>query len=174
MPIRKSGVLVFYELIAESVTTMVNNQVMKKIFVLVVFGALISSCSVIEKAIVKPTVRVEKVSYQPVNLKQGRLDSKIRITNPNAFALPLRTMISRLKLNGHQIANIKLNFDKNLPANESMVISAPISFQYGELVNGIRSLLEQHAVKYQLEGEIDLQLISVPFSKAGEFRLKLR
>lgn len=139
---------------------------------LIFVAGIMASCSVLQQAIEKPTVHVKEVRYQPVSLKEGRLDSRMQIRNPNGFALPLRNLTYHLKLNGRVFANSKLKFDKDIPAKGMIELKVPISFQYGELLQGISSIIQHRDIQFQLAGKLDLGLIEIPFSKTGEFALK--
>lgn len=151
---------------------MENRQRLFKLLgtLLLLAGAL--SCSVLQKAIQQPTVRVEEVSYHPISLREGRLDSRLQVSNPNHFALPLRTLSYRLKLNGRVFADSKLSFDKDIPAQGTLELHVPIHFQYSGLLQGISSLLTQQDIHFQIEGKLDLGLLEIPFSKSGEFALR--
>ena len=139
------------------------------VFILLV--AVVSSCAVLQGVIEKPTVRVEEVNYHSVSLKQGRLDSRMQIFNPNRFSLPVRELTYSLRLNDRELVNSKLTFDKSIPGNGSIEIQVPININYALLLNGISSIFQRGNVKFQLAGQIDLGLVKVPFSKTGEFAL---
>lgn len=150
---------------------MENKQHVLKILALLMFSALMASCSVIQQAIEKPTVHVKEVKYQPINLQEGRLDSRLLISNPNGFALPLRTMTYQLILNGHEFAESRLSFDRNIPAKGSIEIAVPIHIAYGGLLDGITSVLMHREMTFQLRGTLDLRLVQAHFSKTGKFTL---
>lgn len=147
------------------------NIVLKSISLLLVAASL-ASCNVLQKVVERPAVHVESVKYHSVSLREGRLDSRVQIRNPNSFALPLRTLAYQLKLNGRVFANSKLSFDKDVPAQGMIELHVPIHFQYGELLHGISSILRRHDIQFQITGKLDLGLIEVPFSKTGEFALR--
>ena len=151
---------------------MENSQRVLKSTAIVFLAGFMAACSVLQNAIEKPTVHVEEVKYQPVSLKEGRLDSRMQISNPNSFALPLRNLTYNLKLNGRVFVNSKLAFDKDIPAKGMIELHVPIQFQYGELLHGISSVIMHRDIRFQLAGKLDLGLVTVPFSKTGEFALK--
>lgn len=143
-----------------------------KAHVLLMLIPVIASCSVIQQAIEKPAVHVQEVKYQPVNIKEGRLDSRLRISNPNGFALPLRTMTYQLTLNGQEFAETRLSLDKNIPAKGAIEIAVPIRIEYGGLVNGLTSVLMHREMAFQLRGTLDLRLVQAHFTKTGKFVLR--
>ena len=151
---------------------MENIQRILKFTIIVLIANLMVACNVVQQAIEKPTVHVREVKYQSVSLREGRLDSRMQIRNPNSFSLPLRNLTYSLKLNGRVFANSKLTFDKDIPAKGMIELHVPIHFQYGELLHGIASIIRQHDIRFQLAGKLDLGLIEIPFSKSGAFALK--
>lgn len=152
--------------------TMENLKTLFKSIILALVATITASCSVLQNAIEKPTVHVQEVKYHPVSVREGRLDSRMQIRNPNSFALPVRNVTYHLKLNGRVFADSKLSFDKNIPAKGMIELQVPIQFQYGELLQGITSMIMNRDIQFQLAGKLDLGLVEVPFSKTGEFALK--
>ena len=151
---------------------MENIQIVIKATFLMLLAGMVSSCEVIQQAIEKPTVHVKEVKYHSVSRKEGQIDSRMQISNPNSFSLPLRNMTYNLKLNDRVFADSKLAFDKDIPAKGMIELNIPIRFQYGELLHGISSIIAHQHIKFRLEGKLDLGLIEIPFSKTGEFALK--
>ena len=151
---------------------MENIQTLFKCAGFILLAGTISSCSVLQGAIQKPAVRVEEVKFHSVSRREGRLDSRMQISNPNGFSLPVRNLAYSLKLNDRELVNSQLSFDKSIPAHGTIEIQVPIRFSYGELLNGITSIFQQGNIKFQLAGEIDFRLVKIPFSKTGEFALK--
>lgn len=148
---------------------------LKKVFKFCILGlatGLMLSCNVLQQAVEKPSVVVKEVKYRGISLREGKLDSRIQVRNPNAFPIPLRKLTYNLKLNGRMFINSSLDYDKNIPAQGTIELHVPIRFQYRTLVKGITSLLTQHDIKYQLAGKLDLGLLDIPFSKTGNFALK--
>lgn len=135
-------------------------------------AGLMAGCSALQKVIEKPTVRVQEVTFHAVSLREGRLDSRMLIHNPNGFSLPINKLSYSLKLNGSEFVNSTLSFDRSIPANGAVELQVPIHFQYGNLLQGLSSILQQRTINFQLAGRLDLGLIEVPFSRSGEFALK--
>ena len=151
--------------------TMHNLRTASKATLLILLAGMMAACNTIQNAIVEPNVHVKSVQYHAVSLNEGQLDAHLQLSNPNSFALPLRNMTYSLKLNERVFANSQLAFDKDLPAKGMLELDVPIRFQYGELLHGLASVITRQDVKFQLEGRLDLGLISIPFSKTGEFAL---
>jgi LEA14-like dessication related protein len=148
-------------------------QNMNRVLALILLAGMIASCGVMQNIVEKPTLHVEEVKFHPISLQEGRLDSRLRIHNPNGFVLPLRKVSYQLKLNGREFIHNSLSFNKNIQATGAMEIQLPVRFRYAELLNGIRAFLQHDNIRFQLTGEVDVGLIRIPFSKTGEFSLTL-
>lgn len=140
--------------------------------VLILVILISGGCSVLEQSVQKPTVTVTQVTFKQASLQEGILDARIQISNPNNFSLPVKGITYRLKLNEREFANSSMTLESKLPAQGSVQASVPITFRYVELIEGLGQLLSRQRIHFQLGGEADLGLISVPYSKSGEFDLR--
>lgn len=131
-----------------------------------------TGCAVLQQVMKKPSVQVQSVSFHSQGLREGRLDSRLQVYNPNGFSMPVHSLSYRLSINGHQLAQGKLSLDKKIPARGSVELRLPVHFQYQQVINGIDSILQQRKVSYQLAGKLDLQLLQIPFSKSGQLALR--
>ena len=134
--------------------------------------AALSACAVVQQVVEKPTVHVLDAKYKSISLEEGRLDSDLQLSNPNGFGLPLKKMHYTLRLNNKQLASSTVSFDRTIPAHGSTRIHVPVRFRYRALLNGLGSLLQLRHVHYQLTGQLDFGLVSVAFSKSGNFVLQ--
>jgi LEA14-like dessication related protein len=144
-----------------------------RIMSLLLATAALSACAVVQQIVEKPSVHVLDAKYESISLEEGRLDANLQLGNPNGFGLPLKKMHYTLRLNDKQLASSTVSFDRSIPAHGSTRIHVPIRFQYRALLNGLGSLLQSRNVHYQLTGQLDFGLVTVAFSKSGEFVLRL-
>lgn len=146
-------------------------QFASRVFVTIMV-LIFSGCAALEDAVQKPGVSIKSVNFKPGTLQEGTLDSQIEISNPNGFSLPVKSMLYSLKLNDREFANSTLSLDRNIPARGSVQVALPIKFRYTELVGGITEVLAHKRIRFQLSGNVDFGLITVPYSKTGEFDLR--
>lgn len=139
---------------------------------LLVLAGMTGSCSLLEQAVQKPTLQVADVSYHAVSFQKGRLDSHLRIHNPNGFALPIRNVTYSLKLNERQVVSSNLAVEKKIPADGTIEILVPVHFRYSDVMNSISDLVHLQQVRFQFAGTLDIGLLTIPFSKRGAFALK--
>lgn len=135
----------------------------------ILFG--LTACQLLQEHVKEPQVAFQSVAFKPISLQEGRLDSIVEITNPNAFKLPVRSMLYRLNLNEREFASSTLSLDKSIPANGSIQVQLPITLKYAELIGGVTDVLQRKRIRFQLAGEVDFGLLTVPYSKTGEFKL---
>ena len=135
----------------------------------ILFG--LTACQVLQQHLKEPQIAFQSVAFQPISLQEGRLDSTVKITNPNAFKLPVRSMLYRLTLNEREFASNTLSLDESIPANGSVQVKLPITLKYAELIGGVTNALQNKRIRFQLTGEMDFGLLTVPYSKTGEFNL---
>lgn len=145
---------------------------MNRLMAFTLLAGLLASCSALQNVVAKPTVHVVAVSYRAVSFEEGQLDSRLKIRNPNGFALPVRKLVYNLKLNNREFINSSLSFDKDIPANGSIELHVPLRFRYSELFNTIQDIAQHHEVVFQFAGTLDIGPLPIPFSKAGKFSLK--
>ena len=140
--------------------------------ILIAAMLLLGGCAALEQSVQKPTVSVTSAQFKQVTLQEGLLDARIQISNPNSFSLPVKGIVYRLVLNNREFANSTMSFDRKIPAKGSIQAALPIRFRYVELIEGISQILTRQHVTFQLTGDVDVGLFSVPYSKTGEFDLR--
>jgi LEA14-like dessication related protein len=118
-----------------------------------------------------PQIDVIKSSFKSVSLKQGRLDTQLRVTNPNVFKLPIKAVSYKLFLNEKEFIAGTSQLGLKIPAGGNQLVELPVDIEYEKLLGGLGSLFKNKAIRFQLKGEIDFGLVSVPYRKTGEFKI---
>ena len=130
---------------------------------------MLSACGVID--LQKPKVKVASAQYQRLSSKAGRLNTRLSITNPNTFALPLKALNYQLYLNDKEFLSGKTSQGLELAAAETRQIDLPIDISYQELIASLGSAVIIGKISYRLRGELDFGLLTVPYQQSGEFKL---
>lgn len=130
---------------------------------------LLSACAVLDAQ--KPKVQVDSVRYQHVSLKAGRLDTRLSVTNPNNFKLPLKALNYQLYLNDKEFVSGKTDQVLELAAAETRQIELPIAISYQKVVESLGSAVMNGKLRFRVKGELDFGLIRVPYQQTGEFKL---
>ncbi|MGD8925350.1 MAG: LEA type 2 family protein [Thioalkalispiraceae bacterium] len=130
---------------------------------------MLAGCKVAE--LKKPEVSVIGSRFVSVSLAQGRLDNKLRITNPNVFKLPVKAIHYTLLLNDREFVSGQTDRSLNVAAGGTQQVQLPLMIQYEKLLKGLGSVFQNKTIRFQLRGEIDFGLVRVPFSKTGDFSI---
>ena len=133
------------------------------------FLILISGCKVGE--INSPKVSITKSTFTSVSLKHGRLDTQLRVSNPNVFKLPIKTVSYKLFLNGKEFIAGETKHSLKISAGASQLVELPLDIEYKKLLGGLADLFKSKTIQFRLQGEIDLGLVTVPYQKTGEFKI---
>jgi len=130
---------------------------------------LLSACAVLD--VQKPKVQVDSVHYRHVSLKDGRLDTRLSVTNPNNFKLPIKALNYQLFLNDKEFISGKTGKGLELAAAETRQIELPIDISYQKVIESLGSAVLSGKLHFRVKGELDFGLISVPYQQSGEFKL---
>jgi LEA14-like dessication related protein len=130
---------------------------------------VLAGCKVAE--LQKPEVSVIGSRFVSVSISQGRLDNQLRITNPNVFKLPVKKIHYTLLLNDREFVTGQTEGSLSISAGATHQVQLPLIIQYKKLLSTLGSVIHSKAIRFQLRGEIDFGLLSVPYQKSGEFKL---
>ena len=148
---------------------------MNKIFLhalILAFIALLPACALLEKQLSKPSVNFKQTNYQHMSLNEGVLKSRIQLTNPNNFGLPIHGITYNLTLNDRKFAQSQMSLDRKIPANGTIEFDLPITVRYKDLASGIAIAFTSKRVAFRLTGEVDFGLIRVPYQKTGKIQFR--
>jgi LEA14-like dessication related protein len=126
---------------------------------LIAITSQLSGCALLYRDLQPPTA--ELISIQPEGLQNDlslALLTRLRLTNPNAVALPIEGGRLNIGLNGEPVANSTLTEDFTIPANSSTDIDIRINVNLAAgLAIGLGILNSQQTdVTWQLSGHIDV------------------
>lgn len=148
----------------------------KKIFLLSCLTILLSSCSSLSSFVERPGLSVANFSMVDGNLFQQTFRVRLKIDNPNSFALPILGLNYGLNIAGVDVADGTNADGVNIPANGTDYLDIDLS------TNLLRSLPDLTDVirtggkdlSYSFSGNLNLDnafIKKVPFNKTGTFNL---
>ena len=140
-----------------------------KVILITVTLLSVSACKVGE--IKNPEVSVTQAKFNSISLKRGRLDTQLRVSNPNVFKLPIKTVSYKLYLNDKEFSSGVTQQSLNIPAGGSQLVGLPLDIEYKRILSGLGSVFLSKTIRFRLQGEIDLGLLTVPYSKTGVFKI---
>ena len=127
----------------------------------------IVSCANVPGVIEPPKIAIQNVAIQNISLRQSSALIRLNLTNPNAFPLPLRGIDYQLRLNNRPVAGGRQVQTQNIGANQTVVITVPITLQLGEVLRLVPDVLRNGQVQYDLQGQVNLPFIGIPFNRKG-------
>lgn len=128
---------------------------------------VLQGCAEVPGVMEPPKISVQDVSLQSVSLTQGNALIVLQLTNPNAFPLPIRGVGYGLNINSIRVAQGQQQLEQSIAAHTSVPVTLPVQLQLIELARLVPRLIRERKVQYDLVGEVQLPLISIPFQKQG-------
>jgi|GEM_PF-1982395 len=143
----------------------------KTISFTLLLSLLLSSCAMVKKHVRKPTVDYQDYKLTSVSLQDASVDFHLKLNNPNPVRIPIKNISYTLRLHNKNLLQGKIKPKTDIPANGSTQLTIPARINYQDVIGGIKGLLDQHAISYELKGDIDLGLIKLPYNTAGTIPL---
>lgn len=142
-----------------------------KLVALLVVAFLLSSCAALKKHVSKPSVAYQDYKLTNVSLQDASVNFYLQLNNPNPVAIPVKNISYAIRLHNRDLLQGKIQPNTRIPANGSTQITIPAKFNYQDVIGGVQALLKQHAIQYDLKGDIDLGLLKIPYHTSGEIPL---
>lgn len=119
-----------------------------------------------------PKVEVSQVEWQEISMNKARAQVKLKMTNPNDFALALQQMNYRFSLGGNELANSQLQVVQSLASNGESELVIPLEFAPMSLGMGVLNLIRGSGASYELNGDLkvgtDFGPLEFPLAKTGQ------
>jgi LEA14-like dessication related protein len=134
-------------------------------------GVLLQGCAALKEQIKEPQVSIQSVQLREASLSEAQLDFLLNIDNPNPLGIAMQGLSYNLKLDSKQLFDGRSGERVQVPANGSATVALPFVVDYEELLGGLGALRNTRSVAYELSGEVDLGLLSLPYRKQGKITL---
>lgn len=132
---------------------------------------LLSACATLKDTIKEPRVTVDAVKLRDISLSGLRADFRLGIDNPNPLGISIQGLSYNLALDGKQMFDGSTSERVRVPANGASQVSLPFAIDYEKLFGGLNALHGKKTVAYELRGNVNLGLFSVPYSRRGKITL---
>ncbi len=90
----------------------------------------------------------------------------VEIYNPNPFELHLKSMKTKVSLNGRDVGDTENGAD-TVPAGGTSQYSVPLTVTQQAFGKDLIPLAKQNRVKFKMTGELDLGIVKVPVDLSG-------
>lgn len=139
---------------------------------LVLASLLLNACAHLPGSVQEPRVHLVGLQLQSAELFEQRYRLKLRIQNPNDFALKIRGLDFQVDLNDQQFAEGVSNQAVEVPAFGEAMMEVEVSSSIWSLARQLRDLSENQAehMRYRLHGRVALagRAATVGFESTGE------
>jgi len=138
---------------------------------LVVVMLAVSGCaSTMQNLVQSPVVELRAVQVVGLGLNSQTFLLSFDISNPNGFALPVRSVRYSLKLDGRQFASGETPSEFSVPANGDGRFAISVDLNLLQTAPQLLSVVRQSArddVSYELDGRLALD---IPLAPAVSYR----
>lgn len=138
----------------------------------------LTACASLEEMVEAPSVSLRNVQIQDLDLNGQTFVLSFDVTNPNSFALPIKTINYGVELGGHRFASGEAQSSFTVPAggDGEFAISVDLNLlkTAPELLLIVREGMRGD-IAYKLDGQLGVDLPfakPVSFSNGGQIRLQ--
>jgi LEA14-like dessication related protein len=150
-----------------------NQQKSRKAFTLAFITAILLflGCAAVKELIQPPKVSFESVNLTDLSFNDVTLDFALAIQNPNPIGASLAGYDYTFMVEGNEFLKGDENRPITLPSAGQSTIHIPVTIQFKELYNLLKSTEKQDTVGYRIAGHFRpggiLSGFDIPFSKSG-------
>ena len=129
-------------------------KIMKKTFmVLFVLVTIVvqTTCAHLSKIFREPVVTLDSVKFTTITLNGAELLCKIKVRNTNPIDIPFPRIDWKLFINTNEFIKGSIVKNNALKANRSTFVDVPVSLNYVEAFNSIKSLVGTKEAGYRIE-----------------------
>lgn len=151
-------------------------KTLSRSFSLILVALLMSSCSSLSSLVQKPGLSVADLSMVDGNLFQQTFRVRLKVDNPNSFALPILGLNYGLNIAGVDVADGTTANGVRIPANGTDYLDIDLSTNLLKSLPELSNVLKSGGkdLSYNFKGNLNLDnafIKKVPFDKSGSFNL---
>ena len=148
-----------------------KSKIPKFVPALLVLAIGLTGCaSTMQNLVKSPDVKLSNVQVVGLGLKSQTFLLSFDVHNPNAFALPVRSVSYGVKLDGQRFATGKTPSEFSIPASGETQFAISVDLNLLQTAPQLLSIVRQSAVRdvsYELEGTL---AVDIPLAPAVSFR----
>lgn len=115
---------------------------------------------------------VQDVKFERFTWQGGEALFTLKLSNPNAFPLPLTGVDYALALNGVEVGKGSQAQSMQIPPKQNRRVEFPLRLSFVNMASVLPGLMRQGAMQYQLRGAVHLPLFDIPFTRSGSTQLR--
>lgn len=137
---------------------------------------VLTACSSLSGLVEKPGLSVADFNLVDANIFQQTFRIRLKVDNPNSFALPIVGMNYGLNIMGVDVADGTTANGVRVPANGTDYLEIDLSTNLLKSLPDLSEILKSGGrdLSYNFKGNVKLDntfIKSVPFNKSGSFNL---
>ena len=135
---------------------------------------LLSACTGLPLQPKTPEISLTGIQVEKLGLDEQRFRIRLRLHNPNNFALPVRSLDYALQLNGQKFAEGASTRPITVPALGESELELEVAGRLQNALPQIVALGTGSSLNYSLSGNVALSdfPLKIPFSKQGKVSLR--
>ena len=140
-------------------------------------GLCLSACSSLSGLIDKPQLSIADFKMTRANIFQQTFTVRLKVDNPNSFALPILGMNYGLSIAGVDITEGTSNQGVRVPANGTDYLEIDFNTNLLKTLPDLKDVVSTRgkSLSYNFKGNVNLDnqfIKSIPFDKTGQFDLR--
>lgn len=144
----------------------------RSFLILIMIGVVSGCSSFAEKIVEQPKVGLDKVEVTNVSTTGATVLFKVRVANPNGFALKVDSVKYNVEIGGNNLGDGTLDKGAKVEAHSEAVIPIPVPVKYTEVFSSVMSFLSEGKSKYRIRGDAAIGPLTIPFDKTGDLKIE--
>lgn len=133
----------------------------------------VAGCSVFQMARMKePKAELKEVYLKDLNFSGGTLMFVLDVQNPNKEEIKVDEITYETFIDGQFFSQAKTDRAIKVPGEKTMPVELPLPIEFSKLAGGVAKALKGDPVEYRIKGNAKLSLLTIPFDKSGQLKLK--
>lgn len=146
---------------------------MKKIFLPFAALFLLCSCaSFLGSILEKPKVSLDRVGVKDPDLKGATLIFYVAVENPNQIGIKVDKINYTIFVNEKEVTKGVRETPVQVAAKGTEMIEIPMTLEYHKIFSNLKDIMFAESASYKIEGNAKVNLLNIPFTKEGQFRLR--
>lgn len=136
-------------------------------------GLSLSSCAFLgQRMVEEPKVEIQGVSVRDMDRQGATAVFVVSVGNPNPFALKVDGLRYEVEIDGSALTSGRLEKSIEVDARKSAVVELPVPINYATVFSTLAGFIGKSKSAYRIRGEASFGLLTVPFDKSGELKLR--
>lgn len=130
-------------------------------------------CSSLARQLIQePKIELSRVGIKDVGVNGATILIGVQVENPNPFVLRIDALKYDLEIGGKLLSSGEIPDAIQVAGKTTSVVDIPVAVKFQDLFSSMMDFFQKSATSYRVKGEARSGLLTVPFDKTGEMKLK--